>query len=119
MNQKFTARFQEALASAQSLAVGKDHNYIEPAHILYALLNQEGGGSAAILRQAGVNVNGLRSGLDNLIRNLPVVKNATGQVNISPETARLINLCDKMAQKNGDEHISSELFLLAVLDAMG
>lgn len=116
MNQKFTARFQEALAAAQSLAVGRDHNYIEPVHVLLALLNQEGGSSANILRQAGVNVAALRSDLERILADLPRISQANGQVNVSPETARLLNLCDKQAQQNGDEYLSSELFLLAALE---
>ncbi|SUO91937.1 ATP-dependent chaperone ClpB [Suttonella indologenes] len=116
MNQKFTARFQEALAAAQSLAVGRDHNYIEPVHVLLALLNQEGGSSANILRQAGVNVAALRSELERILADLPRISQANGQVNVSPETARLLNLCDKQAQQNGDEYLSSELFLLAALE---
>lgn len=116
MNQKFTARFQEALAAAQSLAVGRDHNYIEPVHVLLALLNQEGGSSANILRQAGVNVAALRSELEQILADLPRISQANGQVNVSPETARLLNLCDKQAQQNGDEYLSSELFLLAALE---
>lgn len=116
MNQKFTARFQEALAAAQSLAVGRDHNYIEPVHVLSALLNQEGGSSANILRQAGVNVAALRSELERILADLPRISQANGQVNVSPETARLLNLCDKQAQQNGDEYLSSELFLLAALE---
>lgn len=116
MNQKFTARFQEALAAAQSLAVGRDHNYIEPVHVLLALLNQEGGSSANILRQAGVNVAALRGELEQILADLPRISQANGQVNVSPETARLLNLCDKQAQQNGDEYLSSELFLLAALE---
>ena len=116
MNQKFTARFQEALAAAQSLAVGRDHNYIEPVHVLLALLNQEGGSSANILRQAGVNVAALRGELEQILADLPRISQANGQVNVSPETARLMNLCDKQAQQHGDEYLSSELFLLAALE---
>lgn len=116
MNQKFTARFQEALAAAQSLAVGRDHNYIEPVHVLSALLNQEGGSSANILHQAGVNVAALRGELERILADLPRISQANGQVNVSPETARLLNLCDKQAQQNGDEYLSSELFLLAALE---
>ena len=119
MNQKWTARFQEALASAQSLALGRDHSAIEPPHVLYALLTQEGGGSASILRQAGVDVNALRKRLEETLDNLPRVSPATGQVTLAPETTRLLNLCDKQAQQNGDEYLSSELFLLAALEAKG
>lgn len=119
MSQKFTARFQEALASAQSLAVGKDQSYIEPVHIFQALLHQEGGGTASILRQAGVDMHALGSKLEEIIADLPSVKQVTGQVNISPDSARLLNLCDRQAQKNGDEYISSELFLLAAIEDNG
>ncbi|MDO4777799.1 MAG: ATP-dependent chaperone ClpB [Cardiobacteriaceae bacterium] len=119
MQQKFTTRFQEALQSAQSLAVGKDHNYIEPAHIFAALLGQQGGASASILQQAGANVPALRQAVDKIIQDLPRVTTATGQVNLSPDSARLLNLCDKYAQQNGDQYISSELFLLAACEDSG
>ncbi|MDO5090333.1 MAG: ATP-dependent chaperone ClpB [Cardiobacteriaceae bacterium] len=119
MQQKFTTRFQEALQTAQSLAVGKDHNYIEPAHIFAALLGQQGGASAAILQQAGANVPALRQAVDKIVDDLPRVTTATGQVNLSPESARLLNLCDKYAQQNGDQYISSELFLLAACEDNG
>ena len=102
MQQKFTTRFQEALQTAQSLAVGKDHNYIEPAHIFMALLQQQGGAAASILQQAGANVPALRQAVDKIINDLPRVSHATGQVNLSPDSARLLNLCDKYAQQNGD-----------------
>ena len=119
MQQKFTSRFQSALQSAQSLAVGRDHNYIEPVHLFAALLNQEGGGSAAILRQAGADVPTLKQSVERIIADLPRVSSATGQVNLSPETARLLNLCDKFAQQQGDQYISSELFLLAACEDNG
>ena len=119
MQQKFTTRFQEALQTAQSLAVGKDHNYIEPAHIFMALLQQQGGAAASILQQAGANVPALRQAVDKIINDLPRVSHATGQVNLSPDSARLLNLCDKYAQQNGDQYISSELFLLAACEDSG
>ena len=119
MQQKFTTRFQEALQTAQSVAVGKDHNYIEPAHIFMALLQQQGGAAASILQQAGANVPALRQAVDKIINDLPRVTTATGQVNLSPDSARLLNLCDKYAQQNGDQYISSELFLLAACEDSG
>ena len=119
MQQKFTTRFQEALQTAQSLAVGKDHNYIEPAHIFMALLQQQGGAAASILQQAGANVAALRQQIEQIIHDLPRVSHATGQVNLSPDSARLLNLCDKYAQQNGDQYISSELFLLAACEDSG
>ena len=117
--QAFTSRFQEALQTAQSIAVGKDNNYIEPAHVFLALLRQEGGAAASILRQAGADVSTLRAQVEQIVNDLPRVANATGQVNISPDTSRLLNLCDKYAQQNGDKFISSELFLLAACEDSG
>ena len=117
--QAFTSRFQEALQTAQSIAVGKDNNYIEPAHVYLALLRQEGGAAASILRQAGVDANALRQQVEKIVDDLPRVSNATGQVNVSPETSRLLNLCDKYAQQNGDQYLSSELFLLAACEDSG
>ena len=117
--QPFTSRFQEALQTAQSIAVGKDSNYIEPAHVYLALLRQEGGAAASILRQAGVDANALRQQVEKIVDDLPRVSNATGQVNVSPETSRLLNLCDKYAQQNGDQYLSSELFLLAACEDSG
>ena len=117
--QAFTSRFQEALQTAQSIAVGKDSNYIEPAHVFLALLRQEGGAAASILRQAGADVSTLRAQVEQIVNDLPRVANATGQVNISPDTSRLLNLCDKYAQQNGDQYLSSELFLLAACEDSG
>ncbi|WP_314909993.1 ATP-dependent chaperone ClpB [Cardiobacterium hominis] len=117
--QPFTSRFQEALQTAQSIAVGKDSNYIEPAHVFLALLRQEGGAATSILRQAGADVGTLRAQIEQIVNDLPRVANATGQVNISPDTSRLLNLCDKYAQQNGDKFISSELFLLAACEDSG
>ncbi|MFC0035649.1 ATP-dependent chaperone ClpB [Cardiobacterium valvarum] len=117
--QPFTSRFQEALQTAQSIAVGKDNNYIEPAHVYLALLRQEGGAAASILRQAGVDANALRQQVEKIVDDLPRVSNATGQINVSPETSRLLNLCDKYAQQNGDQYLSSELYLLAACEDSG
>ena len=117
--QPFTSRFQEALQTAQSIAVGKDSNYIEPAHVYLALLRQDGGAAASILRQAGVDANALRQQVEKIVDDLPRVSNATGQINVSPETSRLLNLCDKYAQQNGDQYLSSELYLLAACEDSG
>ncbi|EHM51121.1 ATP-dependent chaperone protein ClpB [Cardiobacterium valvarum F0432] len=117
--QPFTSRFQEALQTAQSIAVGKDNNYIEPAHVYLALLRQEGGAAASILRQAGVDANALHQQIEKIVDDLPRVSNATGQINVSPETSRLLNLCDKYAQQNGDQYLSSELYLLAACEDSG
>ncbi len=116
---KFTTRFQQAFADAQSLAVGNDNPYIEPQHLLYALLNQQDGSTASILSRAGVNVGALRSALKSAIDRLPKVEGTGGEVNVSRELANLLNLTDKEAQKRGDQFIPSELFLLAAAQDKG
>src|SRR5262245_10664880 len=116
---KFTTRFQQAFADAQSLAVGADNPYIEPQHLLTALLNQEDGGTASLLARAGVNVAGLRGGLAQALDRLPKVQGTGGEVNVSRELANLLNLTDKEAQKRNDQYIASELFLLALTQDKG
>src|SRR5215510_12593374 len=111
---KFTTKFQQAFADAQSLAVGGDNPYIEPQHLLLALLGQQDGGSASILAKAGVNVPALREALRTSIERLPKVEGHGGEVNVSRELTNLLNLTDKEAQKRGDQFIASELFLLAL-----
>ncbi|QIW16620.1 ATP-dependent chaperone ClpB [Pasteurellaceae bacterium RH1A] len=115
---KFTSKFQEAIAEAQSLAVGKDHNYIEPAHLLLALLKQEGGSVAPLFTALKVNTSHLKSELEALLNRLPQVQ---GGVNTQPsqQLFRLLNQCDKLAQEKGDSFISSELFVLAALEDTG
>ena len=116
---KFTSRFQDALQAAQSLALGRDHQFIDPAHVLLALLDQQGGSVRPLLDKTGVNVRGLRSQLGEAIDRLPRVEGTGGELHLSQELARLLNLCDKLAQKRGDQYISSELFLLAALEDKG
>jgi ATP-dependent Clp protease ATP-binding subunit ClpB len=116
---KFTTKFQQAFADAQSLAVGGDNPYIEPQHLLYALLNQQDGSTASILSRAGINVGGLRSALKGALDRLPKVEGTGGEVNVSRELANLLNLTDKEAQKRGDQFIPSELFLLAAVQDKG
>ncbi|MBI1425613.1 MAG: ATP-dependent chaperone ClpB [Gammaproteobacteria bacterium] len=116
---KLTSKFQMALADAQSLAVGRDHQYIEPAHLLLALLNQEGGSVRSLLVQAGVNVNQLRSGLGQALDHLPQVEGTGGEVHISNDLGKLLNLTDKLAQQRKDQYISSELFVLAAVEDKG
>jgi ATP-dependent Clp protease ATP-binding subunit ClpB len=116
---KFTTKFQQAFADAQSLAVGGDNPYIEPQHLLAALVNQQDGGTASLLARAGVNVGGLRSGLKSALDRLPKVEGAGGEVNVSRELSNLLNLTDKEAQKRGDQFIASELFLLALTHDKG
>src|SRR5688572_32278428 len=116
---KFTTRFQQAFSDAQSLAVGADNPYIEPQHLLAALLNQDDGGAASLLSRAGVNVAGLRMALKQALDRLPKIEGTGGEVNVSRELANLLNLTDKEAQKRGDQYIASELFLLAAAQDKG
>ncbi len=113
---KLTSKFQMALADAQSLAVGQDHQFIEPVHVLVALLDQQGGSVRGLLTKAGVNVNLLRSQLGDAIDRLPKVEGSGGDVHIGQELAKLFNITDKLAQKRDDQYISSELFVLAAMD---
>ncbi|MCC6301834.1 MAG: AAA family ATPase, partial [Gammaproteobacteria bacterium] len=116
---KLTTKFQMALADAQSLAVGRDHQFIEPAHLMTALLDQEGGTVRHLLAQADVNVNALRDQLDDLLDRIPRVEGTPGEVHVSNDLGRLLNVTDKLAQKRNDQYISSELFVLAALEDKG
>ena len=113
---KLTSRFQQALAEAQSLAVGRDNPQMEPAHVMQALLDQDGGSTAPLLEQGGVNINVLRSKVDTLLDGLPKLKDATGEVQVGQDLSRLLNLTDKLAQQRKDQFISTELFVLAALE---
>jgi len=113
---KLTSKFQMALAEAQSLAVGQDHQFIEPAHVMVALLDQQGGTARGLLAKSGVNVNLLRSQLGEAVDRLAKVEGAGGEVHIGNELTRLFNLTDKLAQQRNDQYISSELFVLAATD---
>ncbi|MDQ2972392.1 MAG: AAA family ATPase, partial [Pseudomonadota bacterium] len=117
--EKLTSRFQQALADAQSLAVGRDHNMLEPAHVLAALLDQQGGSTAPLLTQAQVNVPVLRARVGEILDRLSRVSGQEGNINVSNELNRLLNLTDKLAQHRGDQFIASELFVLACLDDKG
>ncbi|MCL1634533.1 ATP-dependent chaperone ClpB [Luteimonas sp. SX5] len=116
---KLTSRFQQALADAQSLAVGRDHNLIEPAHLLAALLDQQGGSTRPLLAQAGVNVPLLRERLGEALEKLPKVSGQAGSVSLGNDLGRLLNVADKLAQQRGDAYIASEWFVLAALDDGG
>jgi len=116
---RLTSKFQMALADAQSLAVGRDHQFIEPVHLLTALLDQEGGSVRHLLAQADVNVNQLRSALGEALDRLPSVQGAAGDVHISNDLGRLLNQTDKLAQQRKDQYISSELFVLAAVEDRG
>ncbi len=113
---KLTSKFQMALADAQSLAVGQDHQFIEPSHVMVALLDQQGSSVRGLLTKAGANVNLLRSQLGEAIDRLPKVEGAGGDVHFSNDLGKLFNITDKLAQKRDDQYISSELFVLAALD---
>ncbi|MBS4992727.1 MAG: AAA family ATPase, partial [Haemophilus parainfluenzae] len=117
--EKFTTKFQQALSEAQSLALGKDNQFIEPVHLLAALLNQQDGSIAPILTASGVNVALLRNELNAELNKLPQVSGSGGDVQISRQLLNLLNLCDKLAQQKQDKFISSELFLLAALEERG
>ncbi|MBA5635648.1 ATP-dependent chaperone ClpB [Duganella sp. LX20W] len=113
---KLTTKLQEALADAQSLAVGNDNPYIEPVHLLTALLNQDDGAARSLLQRAGVNVNGLANALKSSIQRLPKVSGTGGDVQVSREFVSVLNLADKESQKRGDQFVSSEMVLLALTD---
>ena len=116
---KLTSTFQMALADAQSLAAGRDHATIEPAHLLMALLDQSAGTVRPLLDKAGVNLNQLRPQLTALLERLPTVEGGAADLHLSNGLTRLLNVTDKLAQKRGDQFISSELFVLALLDDKG
>ncbi len=117
--EKLTTKFQQALNEAQSLAVGSDHRFIEPAHILQAMLNQNDGNVGQLLNLAGANLNGLRTELNNVINNLPKVSSNEGEVHISNDLQRVFNITDKLAQQRNDQYIPSELFVLACAQDKG
>ncbi len=114
---KLTARLGQAIADAESMAVRMDHAMLEPEHLMVALLDQDGGGIRALLSQAGVQVNVFRSSLGEALEQMPTVKGQAGQVNVSNDFSRVLNLMDKIANQRGDAFIASEIFLLAVLEA--
>ena len=116
---KLTTKFQMALADAQSLAVGREHQFIEPVHVMVALLDQQGGSTRHLLAQADSNVNAIRSRLGETIDKLAVVHGTAGDVQLSNELTRHLNLTDKLAQERNDQYLSSELFVLAALEAGG
>jgi ATP-dependent Clp protease ATP-binding subunit ClpB len=113
---KLTSRFQQALADAQSLALGRDHQFIEPAHVLLAMLDSSGGSVRPLLMKAGADVNKLRSGLLAQLDSLPKVEGTPGEIHISNDLNRVLNVTDKLAQQRGDQYISSELFVVAAFE---
>ncbi|WP_299793582.1 ATP-dependent chaperone ClpB [uncultured Shewanella sp.] len=113
---RMTNKFQTAISDAQSLALGRDHQFIEPIHLMMALLNQDNGSIHPLLTQAGIRVSTLRSLLGQELERLPQVEGTGGDIQLSQALIRLLNLCDKLAQKRKDKYISSELFILASLE---
>ena len=109
---KLTTKFQQALADAQSVAVGNDQQFIEPQHVLLALLNQEEGGTVSLLARAGVNSNGLKANLIKALDRLPKVEGHSGEVAIGRDLTNLLNLTDKKAQKDRDQCIAAKMFRL-------
>ena len=116
---KLTTKFQQALSDAQSIAVGNDQQFIEPLHLLQALLEQDDGGTVSLLQRAGVNVPPLKSAVSKAIGRLPKVEGHGGEVSIGRDLNNLLNVTDREAQKRGDQFIASEMFLLALADDKG
>ncbi len=116
---KLTTKFQQALADAQSIAVGNDQQFIEPLHVLQALLEQDDGGSVSLLQRAGVNVPPLKAAVSKAIGRLPMVEGHGGEVSIGRDLNSLLNVTDRESQKRGDQFIASEMFLLALADDKG
>ncbi|WP_420933306.1 ATP-dependent chaperone ClpB [Alteromonas sp. A081] len=116
---RFTSKFQLAISDAQSLALGRDHQYIEPVHLMTAMLNQQGGSIRTLLDQAKVNVNALRSALSQAIERLPRIEGIGGEVQLGKDSIILLNMCDKIAQQRKDDYITSEIFVVAAIDDKG
>ncbi len=116
---KLTGKFQQALADAQSLAIGRDHQFIEPVHLMVAMLDQQGGTAKNLLTAAGIDANRLRKELDSALTAFPQVQGNAGEIHISRDLERALNLTDKYAQQRGDQYISSELFILAAIEDKG
>ena len=116
---KLTSKFQQALADAQSLAVGRDHQFIEPVHVMVSLLDQQDGSIRHLFNKVGANPNQIRSKLSQALERLPQVEGSHGEIHISKDLEKLLNLCDKYAQQRNDQFISSELFALAALEDKG
>ncbi len=112
---KFTSNFQMALADAQSLALGLDNNFVEPEHLMKALIDQQGGTCRSLLTKAGVQLSQLNKSLDDALAHLPKVSGVAGDIHVSNSLTRVLNLTDKIAQERKDNFIASELFILAAL----
>ena len=112
---KLTSKFQQALQDAQSLALGREHQFIEPVHLLVAFLDQQGGSIRHLLTQASVDVNGLRSALGKILDQIADVSGTNGEVHVSSDLAKLLNVTDQVSQKRNDQFISSEMFVIAIM----
>lgn len=116
---RLTSKFQAAISDAQSLALGRDHQFIEPVHLMYALLQQTGSSVRALLAKAGVNSSEMNGKVSQAMEKLFKVEGIGGDVQLSPNMVNLLNLCDKYAQKRKDKFISSEIFILAACEDKG
>lgn len=116
---KLTSKFNEALGDAQSIAIGRDHQFIEPAHLMLALLDQQGGTVRPLLKQSGIDVTAYQSELETQLSRLSQVEGGNGDIHISQDLNRLFNQVDKLMQKRQDQYASSELFVLAVIEDKG
>ena len=116
---KLTTKFQLALQEAQSLAVGRDHQFIEPVHLMTALLNQENSAVSTLYQRSGADVNAIKNECQKIIERLPSVSGTSGEVHISNPLSNLLNVTDKLAQQRGDDYIASEMFALAALEDKG
>jgi ATP-dependent Clp protease ATP-binding subunit ClpB len=114
---KLTNQLQSALADAQSLALGQDHNFIEPVHLLKALLDQAGGSVRPLLQKAGADLQGLQESIQGAVNALPTVSGTAGDIHLSNDLGRILNVSDKLAQQKTDAYVSSELVLLAMLQS--
>ena len=117
--EKLTSKFQLALQESQSIAVGREHQFIEPVHLMYAMLTQENSSVAALLQRAGVDVSLMKQRCDEVIQRLPAVSGTGGEIHVSNSLGNLLNVTDKLAQQQGDEYIASEVFALAALNDKG
>jgi len=113
---KLTSQFQQALADAQSLALGRDHQFMEPAHVMLALIDSQGGSVRPLLLKAGADINKLRSELSTALERLPKVEGTPGEIHVSNDLNKVLNITDKIAQQRGDQYIASELFVLAAFE---
>ena len=117
--EKLTNQLQKAVSEAQSIAVGRDHSEVEPIHILLALLNQEGSSASSVLKKAGFSIGDIKNELEERLEKLPKLNKPSGEIIISKNLVKILNLADRAAQKKNDKFISSEVFLEALIDEKG